>query len=188
MTIPALTQKPFSTNPKHFNTPPTSTMTTSKPAETIKKVSSIPMLPQTTTGETPSKTPIEKNSKVSGGFSSGQCWVKNLNIKMNKINTDVKMPVTLTTRVDDELAKLIDEIARKEGMDRSTVIRRFLSEATQDWLIDRALKDYEEGRVTLWEAATKCGLSLWEMIEAAKKREVRVPYTLDELKEDLKVL
>jgi len=98
------------------------------------------------------------------------------------------MPVTLTTRVDDELAKLIDRIARNEGMDRSTVIRRFLSKATRDWLIEKTLKDYEEGRVTLWQAATECGISLWEMIEEARKREVHVPYTLEELKEDLKVL
>ena len=53
------------------------------------------------------------------------------------------MPVTLTTRVDDELARLIDEIARQEGMDRSTIMRRFLSKAVRDWLIERNLKDYE---------------------------------------------
>lgn len=98
------------------------------------------------------------------------------------------MPVTLTTRVEDELAKMIDEIADTEGMDRSTVIRRFLSKATKDWMIEKSLKDYEEGKLTLWQAATKCGLSLWEMIEEAKKKEIHVPYTLDEFKEDLKVL
>jgi len=98
------------------------------------------------------------------------------------------MPVTLTTRVEDELAKLIDEIARREGMDRSTVIRRFLSKAAKDWMIEKTLKDYEEGKITLWQAATECGVSLWEMIEEARKRKVHVPYTLDEFKEDIKVL
>lgn len=98
------------------------------------------------------------------------------------------MPVTVTTRVDDELAGLIDEVAEREGMDRSTVIRRFLSRAVKDWFIDRRLEEYGAGRLTLWQAATRCGLSLWEMIEEVKAREVRVPYTLDELKEDLKGL
>lgn len=98
------------------------------------------------------------------------------------------MPVTLTTRVEDELAKLIDEIAKKESMDRSTVIRRFLMKAVRDWLIERSLKGYEEGKLTLWQAAEKCSLTLWEMISEVKKRAVHVPYTLEDLKEDLKAL
>lgn len=98
------------------------------------------------------------------------------------------MPVTVTTRVEDDLAKAIDEVAKREGMDRSTVIRRFLSKAVRDWLIERSLEDYEAGKLTLWQAAAKCGLSLWEMVEEVKKREIHIPYTLENLREDLKGL
>lgn len=97
------------------------------------------------------------------------------------------MPVTITTRVGEELVKIIDSIAEREGMDRSTVIRRFLLKAVKDWLIERSLDEYEQGKLTLWQAAEKCGLSLWEMIDEVKKRRIHVPYTLEELKEDLKV-
>jgi len=96
------------------------------------------------------------------------------------------VPVTVTTRVEEKLAKIIDSIAKREGMDRSTVIRRFLLRAVKDWLIEKSLDEYEEGKLTLWQAAEKCGLSLWEMINEVKKREIHVPYTLEELKEDLK--
>jgi predicted HTH domain antitoxin len=98
------------------------------------------------------------------------------------------MPVTVTTRVDEELVKIIDRIAKEEGMDRSTVIRRFLLRAVKEWMIEKSLKEYEQGKLTLWQAAERCGLSLWEMINEVKKREVHVPYTLEELKEDLKGL
>lgn len=98
------------------------------------------------------------------------------------------MPVTVTTRVKEELFKIIDQIAKEEGMDRSTVIRRFLSRAVKEWLIDKSLNDYEDGKLTLWQAAKRCDLSLWEMINEVKKREVHVPYTLEELREDLKGL
>jgi len=96
--------------------------------------------------------------------------------------------VTLTTRVEEGLAKNIDRIASEEGMDRSTVIRRFLNQGVRDWFIRKALEQYESGGLTLWQAAVKCGLSLWEMVEEAKDRGVRVPYSLDELREDLKAL
>ncbi len=55
-------------------------------------------------------------------------------------------------------------------------------------MIERRLEEYEQGKITLWEAAEKCGLSLWEMVLEAKKRKVNVPYTCDEFREDLKAL
>lgn len=96
------------------------------------------------------------------------------------------MPVTVTTRVEEELVKIIDGIAKREGMDRSTVIRRFLLKAVKDWLIEKSLDAYEEGKLTLWQAAERCGLSLWEMISEVQNRRVHVPYSSEELKEDLK--
>jgi len=98
------------------------------------------------------------------------------------------MPVTYTTRIEEDLAKVIDEVSKEEGMDRSTVIRRFLMKAVKEWLIERSLEDYKQGKVTLWQAAERCGLSLWEMVIEARKKEVHVPYTLEEFREDLKGL
>jgi len=98
------------------------------------------------------------------------------------------MPVTITTRVEEKLAKLIDQIAKKEGMDRSTVLRRFLLKATKEWLIEESLKDYEDAKITLWQAAKRCNLSLWEMIKEVKERSIHIPYTIEELKKDIRVL
>mgnify|MGYP001055601404 CR=1 FL=1 len=98
------------------------------------------------------------------------------------------MPVTITTRVKEELAKLIDQIAKKEGMDRSTVLRRFLLKATKEWLIEESLKDYEDSKITLWQAAKRCNLSLWEMIEEVKERSIHIPYTIEDLKKDIRAL
>lgn len=98
------------------------------------------------------------------------------------------MPKTITSRVDDKLVKLIDKIAQEEGMDRSTVIRRFLISSTKEWLIEKNLKKYEEGKITLWQAAEYCELTIWEMIAEVKKRGVKVPYDSKEFQEDLKGL
>jgi len=98
------------------------------------------------------------------------------------------VPITITTRVEEGLAKLIDRIAKKEGMDRSTVLRRFLLKAAKEWLIEESLKDYEEGKITLWQAAKRCDLSLWEMIEEVKKRLIHVPYTVEDLRKDIRDL
>lgn len=98
------------------------------------------------------------------------------------------MPVTFTTRIEEELAELIDEVSKEEGLDRSAVIRRFLMKAAKEYLIRKSLTEYEEGKVTLWQAAKRCRLSIWEMTREAKKMEIHVPYTLEEFREDLKGL
>lgn len=95
------------------------------------------------------------------------------------------MPTTITTRVEDEIVKEIDRIAAAEAIDRSSVIRKFLTSSLEEWKIGKSLEDYEKGKVTLWQAARKCGISLWEMIDKAKEKRTHVPYGLDELKEDL---
>ena len=63
------------------------------------------------------------------------------------------MPVTVTTRVDDRLLKLIDRIAEKEGMDRTTIIRRFLMGSTAEWIIEKSLEEYEEKMISFFDDA-----------------------------------
>jgi len=49
----------------------------------------------------------------------------------------------------------------------------------RDWLIEKALEDYESGKLTLWQAAIRCGLFLWEAIHEVKKREIHVALSLN---------
>ena len=98
------------------------------------------------------------------------------------------MPATITTRVEDKLAKQIDQVAKAEAMDRSTVIRRLLSKSVKEWILVQALKDYKDGKITLWQASRKAEISLWEIIDEVKKRDIHIPYTIEDLKEDIGAL
>ncbi len=98
------------------------------------------------------------------------------------------MPVTVTTRIEEKLLKKIDDVAKRDASDRSTVIRQLLIKSVKERLVADALKEYAEGHLTLWQAAKKAGLSLWEMVEEQTRRHVEVPYSLEDLKEDVKGL
>lgn len=54
--------------------------------------------------------------------------------------------------------------------------------------IEKSLDEYQRGKITLWQAAKKSDVSLWEMIDEVRKRSVHVPYTTEDLKDDLKVI
>ena len=45
------------------------------------------------------------------------------------------MSIPVTTSFDEDLVQIIDRIAKEEGLDRATVIRKFLHRAVSKWLI-----------------------------------------------------
>ncbi len=98
------------------------------------------------------------------------------------------MPTTITTRVEDDIVRDIDSVAKQEAIDRSAVIRRFLLASVKEWKIQHSLDHYQGGKMTLWRAAQKSGISLWEMIEEVKKRRLHVPYGIEELQQDIEGL
>lgn len=54
--------------------------------------------------------------------------------------------------------------------------------------IEKALKDYTDGKITLAKAARLAGISLWDMMEEVKERKIEAQYGVKELEEDLKAL
>ena len=91
----------------------------------------------------------------------------------------------LTLRVPEDVLEKINEIAKREGKERSEVIRELLKIGLRDKLIEDALKAYKEGKISMWKAAKTAGLSLWEFIEILKEKGVEIQYGLRELEEDL---
>ena len=98
------------------------------------------------------------------------------------------MAKTVTTRLDDEYVKKIDELADKRGVDRSALLRSFLIHALREQTINDSLEEYTSGKITLWEAAQRCDLSLWEMIREIKHRHFNASYDITELEKDLRGL
>lgn len=94
------------------------------------------------------------------------------------------MGATITTRVPDDIEKKIENISRIEHLDKSTVVCRLLSKAVQEWLIENALEQYRDGKITIGKAANVVGIPLREMIAIAAKKEIPFQYSFDDLQED----
>ena len=92
----------------------------------------------------------------------------------------------VSARLPKEMVDLIEEIAREEKVDKSTVLNRALDHYTREWKLQRALESYREGAATLPRAAEIAGLSVWEMIDIISKRKIQPQYDIEDLEEDLK--
>jgi hypothetical protein len=80
-------------------------------------------------------------------------------------------------RLERELIDALDDLARTDHVDRTEVARRLLVDGVQRSRVERALRDYSQGRVTAWRAARDAGISLYEMLD--RIHEAGIPYELD---------
>jgi len=96
------------------------------------------------------------------------------------------MTEIISTRVPDDIAKDLKEIEKEEKTDRATVVRKLLARAIEQWKMERALRLYRNGKVTLWRAARLGGITLREMMELAAKEGIQFKYTPKDLEEDIK--
>ncbi len=98
------------------------------------------------------------------------------------------MSVTLTTRASKELARKIEELAKKEQVDKSAIIRKLLQEAVERKSLEDAIEQYRRGKLSLWKAARNAGISLWEMVDVLAKEGVYFDYDREAMREDLEPL
>lgn len=79
---------------------------------------------------------------------------------------------TISTRVPEELEAELEAYLEDEKLDRSTAVRKLLSEGLEDWQRERALEAVANGELTVSKAAERAGMSVWDFARLAKKRDV----------------
>ena len=88
-------------------------------------------------------------------------------------------------RLPAALVRELELIADVEQSDRSTTVRKLLSNAIREWKLEHYVRLYGDGKLTLARAAGDAGVSLWEMMDYARARKVPAQYDLEDLERDL---
>ena len=65
-----------------------------------------------------------------------------------------------------------------------STVRKLLSNAIRQWKLERYVRLYGDGKLTLARAARDAGVSLWEMMDYARARKVPAQYDLEDIKRD----
>jgi predicted HTH domain antitoxin len=79
---------------------------------------------------------------------------------------------TISTRVSDDLEAELEAYLEDEKLDRSTAVRKLLSERLEEWRRERALDSLAAGEITFNEAAERAHMSVWDFAKLAKERDV----------------
>lgn len=94
---------------------------------------------------------------------------------------------TISVQVPDELEAELDAYLEDKNLDRSTAIRKLLSEGLETWRRESALEELESGRITFSAAADRAGMSVWDFAQLAAERGTTW-VTADHLDSDFEVL
>ena len=78
----------------------------------------------------------------------------------------------LTVRLDKVLIKQIEEEAKQEKTDKSTIARKLIALGIEQARRARAIEDYRKGRCTIWKASERAGLPLREMMELLRGEKI----------------
>ncbi|AGB15639.1 Uncharacterized protein family (UPF0175) [Halovivax ruber XH-70] len=79
---------------------------------------------------------------------------------------------TISARVPDELEDELETYLEDENIDRSTAVRKLLSERLEEWRHERALEQLADGTITFSRAAEVAELSVWDFAQLASERDV----------------
>ena len=86
-----------------------------------------------------------------------------------------KMSKTISTRLTEEEVQKLEQIAAKEKLDRSSLIRKFLLQKLEEYKIREFGELYRKGVVSLQEAATGATVPLYQMMEFVQVEKIRPP-------------
>ncbi|MEM2896226.1 MAG: UPF0175 family protein [Candidatus Bathyarchaeia archaeon] len=98
------------------------------------------------------------------------------------------MSEVVSARLPKEKVRIVEEIAKEEKVDKSTILERALEHYTREWKLRKAVELYRDRLVTLPRAAEIAEISVWEMIDVLSQKKVTLQYGVEDLEEDLKAL
>jgi predicted HTH domain antitoxin len=79
---------------------------------------------------------------------------------------------TISSRIPDELEDDLQSYIEEENLDKSTAVRKLLTEKLDEWRKEKALEKLEAGETTLSGAAAIAEMNVWEFATLAKNRNV----------------
>ena len=91
----------------------------------------------------------------------------------------------VSTRLEETHAKVLDEIAKDENIDKATLVRKWILEKLQEYRLKKAAERYRRGIASLEECAKMADVSIWRFLEYVREKKIwPPPQTEEELEQE----
>ena len=85
----------------------------------------------------------------------------------------------------DDLKDEIDKLREIYKEDQSTYIRKLLWKSIAQEKLDYALKEYLNDKISLGKASEIAGISIWQMLDELKKKNITLKYKISEAEQEI---
>ena len=97
------------------------------------------------------------------------------------------MANVISTRMKEKEIKILNEISKKEHIDRSSLIRKFLIQQIQEYKMKESAEKYRKGLVSMAEAASLANVSIYAIMEFCQREQITAPQPSEnEIKQEMK--
>jgi len=97
------------------------------------------------------------------------------------------MTDVVSTRLDEKEIEELNKISKKERIDRSSLIRKFLLTQIEEYKLKEVGENYRKGLTSLAEAAILAKVSIYKMMEYIEREKIQAPpLSNSEMEEELK--
>jgi predicted HTH domain antitoxin len=96
--------------------------------------------------------------------------------------------ISLGIRLDKKMVEELNQIADEEHVDRTTIIRKLISNAIENYKKDMVMRKYEQGKISISKAAEDTGLTVGEIEEYMVRKGYRSKYSTEDLERELELL
>ncbi len=90
-----------------------------------------------------------------------------------------------TLRLKDSVYKDITYLAEKEHLDTSSFLRKLIMNSYLDYKLEVSLKEWSEGKKSLGEVSKENNLSIWQVMDEAKKKGFSSSISLEDIRKDI---
>ena len=93
----------------------------------------------------------------------------------------------LSTRLKECYAREIQQLAREEGLDKSTFLKKIIICGLQEYKLEHAVELYNKNKITLSRAAELADLSVHELVSVMPDHNMELHYSADNFQSDMEL-
>ena len=95
--------------------------------------------------------------------------------------------VAVGVRMSNELLSELNEIAKSEHLDRTTIIRKFLIDAVDEYKVQQTMKRYKNKIIGISKASDEANMTVFEFERYLIEHGYRSDYSKNDLERELEL-
>lgn len=98
------------------------------------------------------------------------------------------MSTVLSARIEEDLAKRIENASKKSNLDKTSLIRIVLLKGLAEFEQAEALESYKQGEISLGKLGDLLNLNKWDTISLLADKKILLNYGKENFEDDIKIL